>query len=399
VEYRAKGQAEWRKALPLLRVDFYGWYADRKADRAYNMLAGSVLFLEPGSTYEVRLELRDPDGGASTKVVPISTRPIPALSEGGRTLHVTSGLGGGKGSPGDPFKGLGAAQAQARPGDTVLLHKEDYGRFTFDESGSPGQYIVWKAAGDGEAVFEHVEVAASHVWFERLTLTRPAEDVSNGFVGRGPAVDVVVAGNTFTGYHYSILLSNESRDWYIADNVIVGDQDPLTGGIGGEGVELNHSSGHVVAHNRISRTADGVSYAHRNCDIYGNDIFDVCDDGLEPDYGYSNIRMWGNRLTNCKNAAFSFQPMYCGPWYIIRNQAIGSSHMFKFRVQDRFVLAHNTFVRWGYMDSRMHHILTSLSRNNLYISAGGTDSGTDTEIRRVRACCQRLAREGALAVG
>ncbi len=61
---------------------------------------------------------------------------------------------------------------------------------------------------------------------------------------------------------------------------VAGDNDPVTGGISGEGIELNHSSGHVVAYNSITRTADGVSYPDRNCDIYGNDIFDVSDDGL-----------------------------------------------------------------------------------------------------------------------
>jgi hypothetical protein len=136
---------------------------------------------------------------------------------------------------------------------------------------------------------------------------------------------------------------------------------------------LNHSSGHVVAHNRISRTADGVSHPHRNCDIFGNDIFDVSDDGLEPDYGYANNRMWGNRITNCKNHGLSFQPMYCGPWYFIRNQVLGGRAVFKFRVQDRFLFVNNTFVAWGAMDGRMHHLLTALSRNNLFITVNGKD--------------------------
>jgi hypothetical protein len=63
--------------------------------------------------------------------------------------------------------------------------------------------------------------------------------------------------------------------------------------------------------------------------------------------------------------------MRCGPWYFVRNQVIGRGAIFKFRVQDRFLLAHNTFVRWGGIGNRMHHVLTSLSRNNLYVSAGG----------------------------
>jgi hypothetical protein len=186
---------------------------------------------------------------------------------------------------------------------------------------------------------------------------------------------VVIHRNTFTGFHYSITLSTQSRNWHISDNVIVGDNDPnqptTQGGISGEGVELNHSGGHVVAYNSISHVADGISYPERNVDIYGNDIFDVSDDGLEPDRGYANVRMWGNRITNAKNNALSFQPMRCGPWYFVRNLVIGKGAIFKFRVQDRFALVNNTFVRWGATGNRTHHILSSYSRNNLYISADG----------------------------
>ena len=35
----------------MFRIDYHGWYGDTKADRAYNMLAGSILFLEPGTAY------------------------------------------------------------------------------------------------------------------------------------------------------------------------------------------------------------------------------------------------------------------------------------------------------------------------------------------------------------
>ena len=369
VRYRLDGQAAWRNAPPLFRVDFHGWYADRKADRAYNMVAGSILFLQPGRSYEVELDLSDPDGGSTRKRFEIRTRSVPALSEEGRTLRVVPGEGGGDGSSENPFRGLKPAQDAARPGDLLLLRAGRYGGFTFSKSGEPGRYVAWKAAGEGEVAFDQIEVAASHLWLEGLTFT--SNEGGNGLRGRGACADVVVRRNSFSGFHYSILLSRQSRDWHISDNVIAGDNNPDKGGISGEGVELLHTSGHVVAHNRISRTADGISYPGRNCDMYGNDIFDVSDDGLEPDYGYANNRMWGNRITNAYNNALSFQGMFCGPWYFIRNQTVGRGGIFKFRVQDRYLVVHNTFVRWGNVGTRMHHYLTALSRNNLFISAGG----------------------------
>ncbi len=375
VRFREEGTAEWKDALPLFRVDYQWWYNTEKADKPFNMFAGSIMFLKPGSKYEVSLDMADPDGGTATQTVSVATRPVPEPPKGGRTFHVVPGAGGGAGSAEAPFPGLTAAQDAAEPGDILLLHKGDYGSFNFEKSGTAGQYLVCKAAGDGDVVFTSVRINASHLWLEGLTLKR--QDEPDGLRAQGQATDVVICRNTFTGFHYSITLSTESRNWCITDNVIVGDNDPnqptTQGGISGEGVELNHSGGHVVACNSISRVADGVSYPERNVDIYGNDIFDVSDDGLEPDRGYANVRMWGNRITNAKNNALSFQPMRCGPWYFVRNLVIGQGAIFKFRVQDRFVLVNNTFVRWGATGSRMHHILSSLSRNNLYISAGGEE--------------------------
>ncbi len=369
VEVRPKGAGPWRKVLPLFRVDYFGWYADTKADRAYNMVAGSLLFLEPGTTYEVKLDLADPDGGGLTRTLEIRTRDVPRVPQGGRTLHVAPGEGGGDGSEPNPFLGLAAARGEARPGDLFLLRPGRYGTFQFDRSGQPGKPVVWKSERPGEAVFDAAMVDADHVWLEGLAFRRGER--SSALRGYRKSADVVVRRCDFQGFHYSVHLTKDCRDWTIEDNVIVGDNDPVTGGLSGEGVELAMSSGHVVAHNRISRTADGVSYPGRNCDIYGNDIFDVSDDGLEPDYGYANNRMWSNRLTNSHHAALSFQPMYCGPWYFVRNQVVGAGQIFKFRIQDRFVLANNTFVTWGAQGSYMHHVLTSLSRNNLHISADG----------------------------
>lgn len=373
VQYRPQGSDRWLAALPLFRVDYRWWYHTEQAEKALNMFAGSLMFLESATVYEVRLDLSDPDGGTQTKIVTVVTRPLPELPQAGRTLHVVPGSGGGRGTGEEPFRGLAAAQDAAQPGDILLLHKGDYGTFIFQKSGEPSKYVVWKSLGDGDVVFAGIRVNASHLWLEGLRLQR--KDEPYGLRTSDRTADVVVQRCRFDGYHDAITLKPTSRNWHITDNVIVGDNDPNLptneGGISGEGVELNHSSGHVVAYNSISQVADGISYPERNVDIYGNEIFDVSDDGLEPDYGFANVRMWGNRITNAKNHALSFQPMKSGPWYFVRNVCVGTGGIFKFRVQDRFVLVNNTFVRWGSLDHRMHHILSSLSRNNLYISADG----------------------------
>ena len=394
VQYRRQGESAFRDFVGLFRVDFRGWYDADSADRAYNMLAGSVLFLDPATTYEIKLTLKDSDGGNKDTNLFIATRPVPSLPAGGKTIHVTTGSGGGDGSRANPYKGLAAAQSAAASGDIVLVHAGNYGNFNFSKSGTADAFIVWKSAGDGDAVLDYGRIIGHHIWLEGLFFVN-----NNGqtyaLVGQSGSPSNVIERCRFTGFNYGITLQADANDWYIADNTIIGDKtNPrVEGDFEGEGVELEHTSGHTVCYNSISRVADGVSYALRNCDIFNNDIFDVTDDGVEPDYGYANIRVWQNRITNARNHGFSFQPMYCGPWYFVRNQVMGvGCYMLKYRVVDRFLLAHNTFAGWNTLDIFDQNVLSALSRNNLWIQAGGsgyiweampcTDAGSCTQPER-----------------
>jgi hypothetical protein len=385
VEFRAMGAAEWRAASPLFRTDYEWFYGKDTAKLPFNLFAGSILFLHPDTEYEVRLDLFDPDGGAARKEFTLRTRPVPVLPSGGKTWHVIPGGGGGAGTSADPFRGIAAAEAAARPGDVCLLHKGNYGAVDLTKAGAEGgRYLAWRSAGDGECVFSKVTLHGDHLWVEGLTFRREADNSGSAIAGKG-VEGAVVLRNRLSGFHYGIHTAGNSANWYIADNVITGDKGDLSAKdpeqISGEGVELGESAGgHVVCYNRISRVADGVSYPGRNSDIYGNEIFEVTDDGLEFDRGYANNRAWGNRITNVGNAAFSFQPMRCGPWYFLHNQVIAGSHedtelrephLFKFRVQDRYALVNNTFVCWRFLDVYSDCLFSSLCRNNLFISATG----------------------------
>jgi hypothetical protein len=377
--YRRADESDWHEALSLFRVDYEGWYDNRKADRPYNMLAGSILFLRPGAEYLVRLSLDDSDGGKTERELTLRTRPVPDFGEPARTFVVMPRGANDKSPPGDgsrerPFLGIEEAQKIAKPGDRFFLLPGNYGEAKLDRPGEPAgdsvgaqpKYIVWQAA-IGNAVFERLDLDCSHVWIEGLQFAthRPKQTALKAI---GRAENLVVRANIFQGYNYSILLSSQSRGWYIADNEILGDDAT---GIEGEGIELNKSPDHTVCYNRVSRTADGVSYALRNCDIFSNEVFDISDDAVEPDYGYANTRIWGNRLAG--PVGVSFQPMYCGPWYIVRNQILATTNAFKIRVQDRYLVANNTFVtgkRTGAALVHAHGLLSATTRNNLWIHAG-----------------------------
>jgi hypothetical protein len=366
VHYRVQGTRAWKAALPLVRVD-----------NAYNGngFAGSILFLHPDTTYKVRLELSDPDGGADgRRMLTVATRPLPTLPTGGRSFHVVPGSGGGNGSRKKPFQGIAAAQAVARPGDTFFVHAGSYGgRPTFSVPGLAGNYIVWMGAGDGEALFvDGLNFGASHIWVEGLTV----RDQAYATFSLDCPSDVVVRRNFFYNNHYNIYLQRGGEGWYIADNTIVGDVDPASGSFDGEGIELNGSfaacgaNNHTVAHNSITHVADGISTPGTNVDIFGNDIFDTSDDGIETDEGRTNVRVWGNRIHNAVHNAFSFQPQVGAPWYFIRNQVINNlEDIAKYRTWDRAVFLHNTFVHWGDLTTGgAHGQLLSISRNNLWIS-------------------------------
>ena len=364
VAYRAVGSAEWRTALPLVRVDYNG----------SNMLAGSILFLTPNAAYEIRLTFSDPDGGAAIQTAIVTTRPVPAMPIGGRSFHVVPGSGGGDGSPANPFRGVAAAETAAQPGDVFFVHAGSYGgRITFNRPGTSTAHIVWIGAGDGEALFAGIDINASYVWLEGLTL----RDQAFALMSKNAPTGVVISRCSFFNNHYSIYLQRGGSNWYIADNTIVGDTPFSTESFDGEGIELNgyavDSYGHVVAHNSISNVADGISNGTYNIDVVGNDIFDTSDDGFEGDPGGPNIRVWGNRIHNAAHNGISYQPQNNSPWYIVRNQLVGFIEApFKFRTTDRSVIAHNTIGMWSKMiccnDS---HLLRSIVKNNLWVTVSG----------------------------
>lgn len=380
VEYREMGQATWQPAMGLIRVD----------SGSGNSLAGSIMFLQSGTSYEVRVTLADPDGGGDTRTVPVATLAVPTLPAATRTLHVVPGSGGGDGSSQNPYQGLETAWSNAQPGDELLLHVGNYGGVTDSNgvSGIAGAPIVIRNAGDGEVQLSYLQVfQRSHLWIEGLTfrydgtsdtgfyssLLNPGYDT--GFQAMLADVDnIVLKNNHFEGYKHSIRAGPRTSRWFIADNTIIGDKQLGASGtpsFDGEGIELGHGDNHEVAYNSITLVGDGVSFPNENCDIYGNDIFDVTDDGIELDGGEANTRAWQNRIHNASHNGIAFQPQSGAPWYIVRNQIVNSQEsIFKFRNGDRFVAINNTFVNWGdVLDHWSHQLLRGVTRNNLWISA------------------------------
>ena len=187
VTYRKKGVEKWQNALPLLRIGgekVYG-HDQRWVYPTTNMFAGSLFNLEPGTFYECKFQLSDPDGveGQAQQELFIQTKREPRPYDQGQVYHVyPPGYKGPKETP--AFTGLNEAyygegntgdwwnvpDPRVQPGDIILIHAGLYkadrlryadplaldfdGAYVLTQKGTPEKPIVIKAAGDGEVIFD-----------------------------------------------------------------------------------------------------------------------------------------------------------------------------------------------------------------------------------------------------
>jgi hypothetical protein len=320
VFYRRKGEQSWKEGLPLLRLDHERINENALQYVVPNMFAGSIFDLEPGTDYECRLVLADPDGvdGKAENLVTVHTRPEPKPAAGGKTYHVyPPGFSGQKQEP--AFTGLQAAYytggngadyfnsfpARVRPGDTILVHAGIYkddrykyggalgtlssGTYFLTQSGTAEKPIVIKGAGDGEAIFDGDGaynlfnlMAANYNYFEGLTIRNTELAFWAGYKNITGASGITIRNCKLENIGRGVYSDwSGSKDFYIADNTFVGKfrGDILMGFTGREwqaypefGAKLVseyavkiYGQGHVVAYNSIAQFHDGIDIA-----TYGN---------------------------------------------------------------------------------------------------------------------------------
>jgi len=373
-----------------------------------NMFAGSILNLEPDTEYECRYVLSDPDGvgGGKEQIITVRTRKEPVPAPGGRTFHVYPiGWNGPKQQP--AFTGLMRAYnmgssasdhdhtfpPRVQPGDTILVHAGLYisdrfhymngmphpgynnlaavtdGTYYLTQSGTKDRPIVIKGAGDGEVIFDGAGngnlfnlLAANYNYFEGITVRNTTVAFLLGWKD-------IIGSSGFTlkrsrVYDVARAVSGEwsaSRDFFIADNVIIGRHEPtkmmswsgaLWANLPGFPESLSseygikvYGQGHVVSHNYIANFHDAIDISTygepdgtqdiagtavtgpseldermaSSIDFYRNDIYNMGDNCIEGDGGAHNIRVFENRCFNSAAAGLSAQPIFGGPIYFYRN--------------------------------------------------------------------------------
>ncbi|MHB9027380.1 MAG: right-handed parallel beta-helix repeat-containing protein [Candidatus Latescibacterota bacterium] len=391
MRYRTAGDAEWRTALPLLRVnrEVVNW--DFEPYACENLLAGSILSLQPGTKYEVQCSLRDPEGGAADTTVVVSTRAVPEAPKPLRTLHVwPDSVPKGK----DGFSRLASVEKLLRPGDEVFIHggvhKLAPGGLVVRTSGTERNPIVFRAAGDGDAILDGgglenmIDIRdAGHLFFEDLHVRGGnfafRADGSYHLVIRRCIISDVVMGI----YSYSEL----SREWYVADNVITGRNKawyPRTEKNPSHTGAKIYGKGLVFCRNRVSGFWDCLAIAnygsphrdiHLKCtaiDFYDNDLSEAVDDCIEADYGCHNIRFYRNRLRN-SHTGLSAQPTYGGPIYFLRNEVWNATAL-PLKLHNwctGLVIYHNTLICPRAAFRSYARWQNAILRNNLFLGVSG----------------------------
>jgi hypothetical protein len=315
VRFRKAGTTAWRPALPLLRIG-----GERVHRQQYNMVytvpqgfAGSILNLEPATSYECEFTLSDPDGvtGQALQRVTVATRAEPKSYAGGRLLHVyPADHEGPRQEPSfigikhayyGPGRGDWTAvrMNKVQPGDTILVHAGLYrpdrlnyvdplsapftGSISLSLKGTPEKPITIKAAGDGEAIFDGAGnhklfdvMATAHHIFEGLTFRNTDVALFAGEKEVMGAVGLTVRNCRFEDVGAGVWTeSADSSDFLISDNLFLGREDQMRligwnqAGSRAAGIYPSHQlrsffavkvygPGHVIAHNAIAYFHDGI---------------------------------------------------------------------------------------------------------------------------------------------
>jgi hypothetical protein len=378
VRYRRVGDATWKNALPLLRVrpENLSW-EDPTPFVVDEQFAGSVFDLTPDTDYEIELRVHDPDGGDVTRTTTGHTRPVPPANPATPRAVAVSTMGQ-----------LNTALANAVAGDVITLADGTYnGSIAISRSGTAQNPIFIRGTSRDGTILNAagatygVNVTGSYVTIENLTIRSSSwgmrlggaqnlvarrlhlTDVSHGMDGRGGSkLDYYVCDNLLEGK--ALWPTTDSTVWDFEGIVVVG-------------------QGHVVCYNTLSGFGDALSLhqdtaiANRAIDFYGNEILWTGDNGIELDFTERNVRAFRNRFSNGGNHSMSFQPIWGGPAYAIRNVIYNSKTApYKFNNEPSGIyLLHNTAVRPGWAWEQLDFTATNfVFRNNIFI---GTTNGAN----------------------
>lgn len=360
VEFRAAGTSAWRRALPL-------WFDTRNSE-----YRGSIVELDPGTAYAVRLTL---DGGF-TQTLEAATWSEEFRIK--RTVHV---------KPGTTYLVINASDSGNE--------REGYVVFT----APPGQNVIDQGslgADDPRDSCVVVRQGAHHVIIRGLVLRnckRRAVLIQRQFEPTPETTtrDIVIEDNQISGWggrgdHRPGMANGDGAihcSYFREDNpagkpsrIVIqrnriynprhGANPWQTGSAprvhphGPQAVTfMRCGANHVFRYNEIYSTngnhyndalggGDNFSsegFPWSDSDIYGNRISDVYDDAIEAEGANRNVRIWGNYfdrvMVGIANAATTI-----GPLYVWRNVSDRMANMYNPRI-DPDLESRGPFIKAG----------------------------------------------------
>lgn len=422
VQYRVQGSGTWKQGHPLYRLD---------ATR----FAGDIFYLTANTTYEVDVQLNDPDGVSNDPaafLISTKSETIPGQGTGTHRYVSPSGNDNWPGTQSQPYKTIGKAASVVNPGDYVHVMPGTYDEMVnVNRSGSSSAYITFKAEGSGvildssDPIFldstpdwtqysgnvyvatcnnATTYVAADGVRLYRRSTLNALKSNANGVYGGfyndsrkkklyvsipGPGGDpdnhtmnvatkaqgmkvmanyqvidgfeIRYYGNTDyqTGIWvdgrdtpvgaYLVIRNNIIHNcgegiWYrgvncannLIDNNVIYDAGVTSWPWSAvKGTEIEESSvamesgwNNVVRNNVIHGQFNGIGPGNWDAlddeayngmvDVYGNTLYDISDDCLEPEGALVNSALYNNSLSNF-HMGVSTSPITHGPLYVFRN--------------------------------------------------------------------------------
>lgn len=350
LEYRKQGTIAWQQGHDFVRYDG-------------NHLASSLFGLQPGTAYEVRVTLDDPDGvtGVNPVSAAVSTRPEYAMPAPLRVVNVANQAE------------LDAAVADAQPGDEIRLAAGTFanGIALNGVSGTEAHPIVFTsqgatrpliqgndagiaAEGSSHLVFDHLEVhnengagvyirGSHHTVVRRCWIhdSQPGDYTANVTIQHSEEASPAYSGNHLI---LDNIISDETHD-PVDENQGPGEPNVNTAGQSYFGIVLAYQPGPFITirGNTIYGVVDGIhptgdegadpvmgpdapdllqTWRDQNLDLYDNVIYDCKDDCIECDGHMVNGRVFRNRLGKCENA-LTAAPLYPGPLFVLRNRLHG----------------------------------------------------------------------------
>ena len=411
VHYRSHGSTGWKEALPL-------WYDDRGVGGYPEGYRGSIVNLDPGTVYEIKLELLN-TGTKEELIAETWSEDFPIA----KTVYLPAGT---------------TNQA-----------------LEITESGSPDGYILYTHP-EGESSTINVNnqedsciyVSASYIIIRGLTLR---EASVHGIRILNNVHDVVIEECDISGWgrlqegewghdNDSAVYSNspnieriivqrnklhhprpDTNSWKEPARTVPRNTHHPLGPQAITFTPKNERSGHyVIRYNEIysdedhyfkDSMGDSHNYSYhgfpiRDTDIYGNYVANCWDDGIQAEGANCNVRIWGNYITRTAEK-IATQSVSVGPLYIWRNvfgiSRVGPNDNYGWRAfksgdvegwgGGKTYIFHNTILQppppdHGSSDGVSAHdaILTNTcTRNNIFhipsngdsIHSGGSSSAND----------------------